>query len=319
MLSEKNKKQMNVCCIANEQYAQHAAVTLVSLFETNPDLEFKIWILSDGLKEDTIKKLNIIIQKYNNEVFYIISDFNEIDQFPLTGYWSKLVYCKLLIPKYIPDNIKNILIIDVDIIFCNSVKELLEIDMTKYAIAGVEDNPDCIMHKKRLGLPKDAIYINGGFIWANLDKWRIIDKKNGFINYIKENTDKIKLQEQDVENAIFYSQILPLSNKWNLTATAMFYSPFVLNKYKKEIPYCKHHPIVVHFSSDLKPWHKELCHPYKYLYYKYIRLTPWIGFHSEYKYHRSMYAYYKDKLYYILHLLNIYKRDKYASLKTKQR
>ncbi len=44
---------------------------------------------------------------------------------------------------------------------------------------------------------------------------------------------------------------------------------------KEELREAKINPIIIHYTGGSKPWHLKNTHPYKQLYWKYLRMTPY--------------------------------------------
>ena len=44
---------------------------------------------------------------------------------------------------------------------------------------------------------------------------------------------------------------------------------------KEELREAKINPIIIHYTGGSKPWQLKNIHPYKYLYWKYLWMTPY--------------------------------------------
>lgn len=299
------KPTINILCVASDNYIQHAGVTLASLFENNKDIHFVVYLMTEYISAPSKEKLKGFVEFYDNEIIFIQDNFEIINTLPLTGNWSKLVYLKLFIPYYIPQTVKRLLIIDVDIIFNGSIRELLNIDMDKYALAGVEDYDASTDHKKRLGIPDDKSYVNGGFIYANMDKWRDAYKQNLFFSFLEKHKDHIICQEQDIINGVFQNEIYTLPIKWNMLSLFFAYRPRCFKKYLPQLEEAKKNPLVIHFCEMYKPWEKESFHPYRSLYFKYLKLTPWKDYKPTIRNWKSYVYIVITKLKYVIHKIGL--------------
>ena len=85
------------------------------------------------------------------------------------------------------------------------------------------------------------------------------------------------VNEQDVLACYFQNKIALLPIRWNMTTFYFFRSPKIFDKYLSELNVSKRSPGIIHFAAPIKPWFKDCQHPYRKLYSKYLKLTPWKG------------------------------------------
>lgn len=268
----------NIVCVSDEGYSQHAAVMLESLFETNTDKQFKIFYLAYKLKETTKEKLRHQCNKHNNEIFFIEDNYDIIKGFKV-GQWNSIMYLKLLTPEYLPKEINKYLFLDVDMVINADINPLYNYELNNNIIAACEDIPDCILHKKRLGLPSTANYINSGVIVVDLEKWR---RKNiSWIEYMRINNIDF-INDQDVIASYFMNEICILPIKWNMVTFYYMRKPKIFDKYLETLKEDKKKPGIIHFACPIKPWYKDCTHPFSNLYHKYLSHTAWKNYKFPY-------------------------------------
>ena len=264
----------NIICGIDEQYCQHCGAMLLSLFRTTDD-DITVYLLSLGLSERSKLQLTELVTHYHNQISFIDISPSMLLNFPMktTDYLSMATYLRLFIPELLPLNIDKALYVDSDIIFEKDITELYNLDITKYALAGIEDAPN--RHALRLSYPEIDSYFNAGFILLNIKYLREINFTREAMSYIKANEAKIVLHDQDVLNALLHGKALFISIKWNMLDCFYKNPPFVLDKYANELNLYLPSPSVVHFSGPLKPWHRGCPHPLRKLYFKYSRQLAW--------------------------------------------
>jgi lipopolysaccharide biosynthesis glycosyltransferase len=125
-----------------------------------------------------------------------------------------------------------------------------------YLIAAVPELADKD-HLRSIGLSAHQKYFNAGILVINLFEWSRADISNKLIETAKNNMDFIEWHDQDIMNIVFSNNWLELDDKYNL----------------RENFTCD--PVIIHFAGSMKPWHFRSTHPYKELYWKYIRKTPY--------------------------------------------
>ncbi|MBQ9094129.1 MAG: glycosyltransferase family 8 protein [Prevotella sp.] len=270
----------NIVCIADENYAQHAAVLLCSLLENNRENTFRIFLMTYSMKDITKKKLHQMVERSGSQLVIIENDYEDASIASLksetsTKAWNSIMYLKTLIPQYLPDDVNRFLFLDVDMIVRTNIDPLYNIDMQGNVIAACEDYLYQQVHKDRLDLSDNDLYINSGVMVVDLGQWREMEKQRPMADFLKDNA-RLLNNDQDVFALYFKNKIMLLpTSQWNATTFFFEQKPRVLDKYLPEVDVVRHHPYIVHFCEPIKPWFKECKHPYRNEYRKYLRMTPW--------------------------------------------
>lgn len=266
-----------IVIVCNDPYAQHAATMLCSLFETNKDKLFHVTLLTDGLSDDNANKLNGFCNAHGSTLRIVKpeQDYCSIDLTKLpVGQWNTMMYYKLFIPQVLPLTADRCLFLDVDMVINDDISQLYHQDIGSYAIFAAEDTPDCIAHKQRLGLEKDDTYINSGVMLCNLIRWREMEKQRPIFDYVA-TIKHIITNEQDVIAMYFQGMIRLLPIRWNMTTFYFSRRPIIFSKYLPQLRDARRNPGIIHFASPIKPWFRDSQHPYRHLYRRYLKLTPW--------------------------------------------
>lgn len=266
---EKNQKMnktndKSVVFVADNNYVLQFLVTLSSLVHHVNNKDLNVYLITCGLS----KANEAYIKKWSSvnsiEVHLCHVDVHELDWLiPYENAWSRFMFLKLYIPYVIPNEVRRILYLDVDILVTSSIAKLFELDIYDYALAAVEDTPDCIMHKKRCGIPKESPYINSGVMVINMDKWRTAANANLFWTYIRNNTEKGGVNDQDVINTVFQNQICLLPLRYNVTNHCFGFHPNLLPVHLQQLEDAYYAPIIIHFTNWNKPWIGGTCHKFK--------------------------------------------------------
>lgn len=266
----------NIVIVSNEEYIQHAAVMLTSLFCTNKDKHFIVYLLTDGITKKIMSKLQTVCATHGAELKVITCGIDNLGDFPV-GQWQPIMYFKLLIPQLLPATEDRCLFLDVDMIIHDDITTLYHWNLQDKVIAAAEDMPDCIIFKPRLGLKDTDICINSGVMVCDLEKWRQMEQEQPIMKYAISIIHKI-VNEQDVIACYFKDKIALLPIRWNMTTFYFNRRPKIFAKYLHELDRAKKYPGIIHFAAPIKPWFKDCQHPYRKLYKLYLRLTPWRGY-----------------------------------------
>lgn len=117
----------------------------------------------------------------------------------------------------------------------DNITNLFNININNYALAAVEDTPDCIKHKKRCNIPENSPYINSGVMILNLEMWRQAAENDLFWSFIKENSKKFAINDQDVINYVFQNKIKTIPLRFNVTNHCFGFKPNVLPYHKNNL------------------------------------------------------------------------------------
>lgn len=276
------KKAMlyNIVCIADENYAQHAAVMLCSLLENNKEKTFHVFLMTYAMTENTQKRLHQLVEKYGSQLTIIEDDYEDASISMLksatsTKAWNSIMYLKTLIPQYLPDDVNRFLFLDVDMVVRTDIATLYNTDLKGNVIAACEDYLYQQVHKDRLELHVEDYYINSGVMVVDLNLWRKMENQCLMAAFLKDNAHMLN-NDQDVFALYFRNKIMLLpTNQWNATTFFFEQEPRVLDKYQPEVDTVRHNPYIVHFCEPIKPWFRECKHPYRNEYRKYLQMTPW--------------------------------------------
>lgn len=133
-----------VAIVCDDNYAPYSSCLLISLFENNPTLTFDVFLLTCKFTDENKNIIDKICRNYGSNVSFIEIDESKLNLYEGIGDWSKYTFMKLMIPSVLPNYLERVLYLDIDMLVVSSINFLLSVDITGFAVAGVEDCPDCI-------------------------------------------------------------------------------------------------------------------------------------------------------------------------------
>ena len=267
-----------VFCLDNN-YIPYCATTMASVICNNQEQEITFHLFVDGITDANWNTMQKWISGFEGKgiLFYNLSEADFKD-FPVgNAYINLTTYFRLVIQDKLP-NIDKVLYLDCDTIVNGSLAELWITDMEDYAVAGVRDRVnDSIRLYNRLRYPMSDGYVNAGVLLINLKKWRECHVFDRAKELAKTMPEALKNHDQDIINAIYHGQILMLPFRYNLLEYYLYVEEWLYldRKYYPEIIEACKNPTIIHFCMPQKPWHYECINPFKELYYKYRKMTPW--------------------------------------------
>lgn len=207
-----------IMIVANKNYVIPMFTMLSSLFDNNP-YQMEVYLFSSDFDKDTFDITERFFGQWEDKRLIGTS----MKDYPLEGLkvTEKLpveVYYKLLGIEFLPEGLSNILVMDLDMIVKRNIHEIFELDLEGCALAACKDIYAYVYggaknDNIRLGLPEEHEYFNGGLIYYNLNYIREKGGAKYLIDMAYKYSDKLKWNEQDLLNLLFYKEYKLL--KWN--------------------------------------------------------------------------------------------------------
>jgi lipopolysaccharide biosynthesis glycosyltransferase len=247
----------------------------MSILETNPSLHFNVYIIYSGFGEHEHALMHDLIKNHTCSLHFLPVSDDEFDRVITKGRQTKVVYYNLLIPKWIDED--RILYLDVDLVVNGDITPIYDADFEDGYVIGVEDWKLFDRHEE-LGMASDAKYFNNGAMVLNLKKMRDENFSQRYFDYINE-AKELKFLDQDVINAVVNGRWKQMPLKYNSISSYLRHS-FLKNDYfsKEWITEAFHHPVIIHFTGGRKPWHYKSGSRFRYLYWKYLAMTPFASY-----------------------------------------
>ncbi|MBO7672018.1 glycosyltransferase family 8 protein [bacterium] len=251
---------INVCLSCDDNYSTYAGVTIASILtNANPSDKLNFYIL-DGEISDEHKQEILSLKKIKDcNIKFVKVDsamFEDYAQIQTHKYITIPAYYRLKLSSLIPE-VDKIIYFDCDTVVNSSLEELFNTNTDNYLMAGVLD-----INKQML--KKNPTYVNSGVLVFDLKNMRKENVEDEFLNWTKNNFDKIKVGDQQIINEVCRGRIKIVDDTWNVQSS----------NFTNRSSYIKN-PNIVHYVSKRKPWRWISFSYHRNLYFKYLQLTPW--------------------------------------------
>ena len=242
-------EKINILLCYDSNYNIQGQVTIYSLLEnTNNKINFHIIHEDpDNYKNispkishhKNLESLNLYKFKKRKEV--IFPNFDE-------SHMTEATYYRLFLGDYLPENIKNIMYIDPDIICINNYDEIFQttfeiLDKSEFVISARTEHfeKENSETAKRLELTNNK-YFNAGVTFINYERW--VEKKftENLTNWMNHLGDRVLWFDQDILNSYLNGMYTELPIQLNFTDIDL-----PISEVKKEA-------IFYHFWGKKKPW-----------------------------------------------------------------
>jgi len=264
--------RLSIVFASSKGYVEHLAVAMYSLFENNQELPMDVYVLNADIGQDTWDALKKIAERFGNNLIDLKVLDRDFDDLVVSHHFTKETYYRLLIPDRIP--VSKALYLDVDIVVTGSISGLYNMNVDDFYLAAA-NTPGFVAHED-LGMSSGAKYFNAGVMLINVARWRQEHLKHRVIDLVTNKPWAIQFADQCGLNSVVDGRWIELHPKFNLQSFFFEvgidpYLPFFPNG---ELTTAMDSPAIVHYSGSSKPWHFGYKHPYRDLYWKYLRKTP---------------------------------------------
>jgi len=268
--------KINIACTSDNNYSQHLAVMLESLFYSNKRHKITVYIFTNDINKTNQKKILKISEKYKQKVVFLkIKTPKEIRRIRIPEkHISINAYYKVLIPEILPKKINRVLILDCDLIVLKDISRLYKTKLGNKTIGAVL-NPLSENRCRILGISPKNGYFNSGVMIVDTEKWKSEGIVKKVIDYAILHNDIIANAEQDPLNFVLKNNWKKIKYAHNQQTIMHAYNYKHLKIKKKEYLEAIKKPAIIHYTSSNKPWLISGNHPQRKLYFKYLRRTPY--------------------------------------------
>ena len=267
ILNYNDSSVIRIVLAADDNYAQHLGVALVSILENyHGKQKIEFHILDNNISDINIKKIRQIGSAYKVDLFFYKISEDLFGNYPETNHLSRATYSRIFIPELLPLDIKKVLYLDVDLVALKDISELYNTDLKNFSVGAVRD----VMSKEILRIYFDrevTNYFNAGVLLINLEKWRQEKITEKSLEFSRLNRKKIVRADQDILNCLFKNDWLLLDKKFNLDLKRGN-----LNSEPEK------DTVVLHYSDKAKPWQYIFYGKSQKYYWQYLKKTPWADF-----------------------------------------
>jgi lipopolysaccharide biosynthesis glycosyltransferase len=253
---------INVCISCDDNYAKYAGIVIASIIlNAKEDDEFSFYILDGGISDSAKIRIDRLKQIRDFNLQYVQIDPSWFDVYKniLTHkYISIATYYRLKLSKLLP-NVDRVIYLDCDVIVRSSLKELFNTDLEDNYMAGVIDSR--VKYKPKW---KDTKYVNAGVLLMDLNKIKQDGIEDKFVEFTKENIERIKAGDQDIINFTLDGKIKIVDDKWNVQVSSFLSR----SSFTKD-------PYIIHYIARQKPWLFGSYNHFKNEYFKVLENTPW--------------------------------------------
>lgn len=293
-------------CATDDAYVMPLAAMLYSAGENlRVGSRLLVMILDGGVSEENKQKLRESLVDLPIDLNWISFNAEILNRFEVSHHVSHTAYYRLLLSEVLPEQLDKVLYLDCDLLIQGDLMELWEQDLGESTLMAVPDvacpyvdatrgmknfkraNPYLaafrpIRNYQELGIDESSLYFNSGVMLIDVQKWRRDQVTNKLLQCMSSNQSFIWCWDQYALNVVLHGKWKPLDMRWNLGSHAFDYpgerySPVESGEFTQMLS----DPKVIHFTTEWKPWHYGIRHPYREQFFETLDRTVWKGWRPD--------------------------------------
>lgn len=261
---------INIVLTCDDRYAQHAAVTIVSVVK-NTKRNVHFYVFDCGILPENLERLKQLDVGSNVLEVIQVQKIDVFENYKYRQCYSPAIMYRLAIPEILP-HLDKALYLDSDIIAVRDIGELWDIDLGEKLLGAYDEHElkhkACLEYYANNNLSNDSPYINSGVLLMNLKamrEWHFFEK---CLEDARGCSD-VFVDQNMINRICGESQVLFLNERFNFSRLASL----------KEESFLNFQPVLLHVKAFVYPplFLRCLPEPYKlsYRYYVYLAITPW--------------------------------------------
>ena len=278
------KEKINIVFACDSNYAQHAAVAMMSILKNTADPARIVFYLLDDQMDAAIKeKIRVSMEQAHAAIHFCEVDASRFADFFVSGQLSRAAYFRMEMGKLLPDSVEKVIYLDCDLLVFDDIAELWDYDMNSHPLAAVMDlgimasSKDWRGKQEQLGFLSDDIYFNSGVLMVDLKSWREHDYGRQAEQLAAQN--KYRHHDQDALNKLFHRNWQPVPLRWNVIPPVWYLFLKILRRrdFRRLAMEARKHISILHYAGGYKPWEYETYDAFNARYYEYLRQTEFRG------------------------------------------
>lgn len=275
---------------SDDGFAEILGVSLVSLFENSRDMrEIRVYVLDSGISEHNRERIEEVCIRYQRPLPVWLKARNITEELGMrvaADRGSLSQFARLFVASDLPGGLERVLYLDCDIIFCQSVSLLWNLDMHGKTIAALND-AFSRQYRANINLEPEDVMFNSGVMLIDLGCWKQQKVEERLLKFIAMKQGRIQQGDQGALNAVLSHDVYCFNPRFNSVTIFYDFTYHELYVYRKpageyyteaEIKEATEHPVIIHFTTSFlsrRPWVKDCHHRYCELWRSYKAESPW--------------------------------------------
>ena len=269
MTADKEPRQVAIMVAADDRFAMPMTVTVYSALTHLPhDVTVDIFVADNGFSDVNRRKSDRVLRDAHPkaEVHWRMLDLRSLTEIS-DPRLTPATFSRIYVSDLVPPEVERVVYLDCDLIVCNDLTKLWDLDMSGIPLMAAIDGENCTFDKMirsrfpEVTAPPDAPYFNSGVLLINMAEWRKYDMTERTLRFIARHGSNLHQQDQCALNATSVGLWKPLDEYWNT-----------------QVYYYRDRPIrpfgILHYTI-CKPWLRSAETPMAHLFFEAYRRSGW--------------------------------------------
>lgn len=257
----KNSQAIHIGYGTDENFVMPMGVSMVSVLENNPSTPIVFHVMTEGLSENSRKKLAAVIAPYPDCALCLHELQLEIlDGLPVFSSLGRACYYRIFLEKLLPESLSRVLYLDGDIVCLGKLQALTEKAFKDAIVMVVKDKPVTAEKQEQKFHLTD--YFNSGMLYINLEQWKKQKVAEQLLDVFFQRKAELNHVDQDALNIVLEGHKRLLDERFNFIPGD---DPI------EDVPAGT---LFLHFAGT-KPWYYWLEFPLQRYFNQYYALSPW--------------------------------------------
>lgn len=254
-----DKEPIAILVTLDALYLRPLCVMLRSLAARTPERDFRVFVLHSSLTPADLDAVRRAIEGCRMTLEEIRVSGGGLDGAPTTDRYPREMYYRIFAAQVLPPELDRVLYLDPDVLAINPVEKLHATPMGDALFAACSHVHASLrkLNELRLGMKKDAPYINSGVMLLNLSRLRREQRPETVQEWLAEHKS-LFLPDQDVISTLYGDRILLLDAlQYNLGEK--FYlscrlRPRSVGEGRPDLAWVRQNTVLIHYCGRNKPW-----------------------------------------------------------------
>ncbi|MFC2254415.1 glycosyltransferase family 8 protein [Labrys portucalensis] len=240
-------------CI-DDAYIRQAAISLASLLDKTPARRIEVTIAAFDRDYALSKAVfTRVLQAHRHcTLRFVDLDDRLFQGLPVTRSFSRSIYARLILQRFIEPHHRRLLYLDADTIVCDDISPLWQTDLGDATLGAVPDH--FRLDPARIGFAGDEPYFNSGMLLIDVQRWRERDCERRVFDILAQSGEKLAWMDQDALNIALRGEVLFLGQRWNWQPRCADVPAAFLDLEEAVYRRWRAAPGIVHYTTSFKPW-----------------------------------------------------------------
>lgn len=259
-------------CVDNA-YLPQAGVAAASLLDSTPSARFDIVIAAF----DRDRALSaavfdpVMTRRPHGRIRFVDLDDDLFNDLPVTRTFSRSIYTRLVLQRFIDPDCTRVLYLDADTIVRADIRPLWQADLGGATLGAIKDH--FRLESGQIGFASGEAYFNSGVLIFSMPRWRAREAERRVFAILAERGRALPWMDQDALNIALRDEIRFLDQDWNWQPRCADVSAAFLGLDEQRYATMRAAPRLIHYTTSFKPWNAAYRVHYSDLFHKAARAS----------------------------------------------